>query len=39
MAEIVSVVYTRVLHVAPCEPRKADRDRFIPSKGHGGCAV
>jgi len=39
MAEIVSVLYTRVLHVDPCDPRKADRDRFVLSKGHGGCAV
>jgi transketolase len=39
MAELVSVLYTRVLAVDPKEPRKADRDRFVLSKGHGGAAV
>jgi transketolase len=39
MAEIVSVLYTRVLNVAPDRPRQPDRDRFVLSKGHGGCAV
>lgn len=39
MAEILSVLYTRVLNVDPGDPRKRDRDRFVLSKGHGGCAV
>ena len=39
MAEILSVLYTRVLNVDPGDPRKLDRDRFVLSKGHGGCAV
>lgn len=39
MAELLAVLYTRVLNVDPDQPRKADRDRFILSKGHGGGAV
>jgi len=39
MAELLSVLYTRVLNVDPHEPRKPDRDRLILSKGHGGGAV
>ncbi|NUQ64534.1 MAG: transketolase [Pirellulales bacterium] len=39
MAELLAVLYTRVLHVDPREPRWPDRDRFILSKGHGGGAV
>ena len=37
MAEILALMYSRVLRVDPREPKKADRDRFILSKGHG-CA-
>ena len=39
MADILSVLYTRVLRVDPKRPDWPDRDRFILSKGHGGCAV
>lgn len=39
MAELLSVLYKRILRVDPQNPRKADRDRFILSKGHGGGAV
>jgi transketolase len=39
MAELLSVLYLRVLNVDPECPRKPDRDRFILSKGHGGGAV
>jgi transketolase len=39
MAELLAVLYTRVLRVDPCHPRAADRDRFLLSKGHGGAAV
>jgi len=39
MAELVSVLYKRILRVDPQNPRKPDRDRFILSKGHGGGAV
>jgi len=39
MAEILAVLYTRVLRVGPQNPNWADRDRFVLSKGHGGGAV
>lgn len=39
MAELLSVLYKRILHVDPRNPRMADRDRFVLSKGHGGGAV
>ena len=39
MAEILSVLYTRVLRVDPQSPDWPKRDRFILSKGHGGGAV
>ena len=39
MAELVAVLYTRILNVDPQNPRKPDRDRFVLSKGHGGGAV
>jgi transketolase len=39
MAELISVLYTRILNVDPENPRKPDRDRFVLSKGHGGGAV
>ena len=39
MAEILAVLYTRVLRVDPRNPRWPDRDRFVLSKGHGGGAV
>ena len=39
MADILPVIYTRILNVDPADPRKADRDRFILSKGHGGAAL
>ena len=39
MAEILSVLYTRVLRIDPAHPHAPDRDRFLLSKGHGGCAV
>jgi transketolase len=39
MAEILAVLYTRVLRVRPQEPRWPERDRFVLSKGHGGGAV
>ncbi len=39
MAEILSVLYKRVLKVDPKQPKWAGRDRFILSKGHGGGAV
>jgi transketolase len=39
MADILGVLYGRVLRVAPSAPRHPDRDRFILSKGHAGAGV
>ena len=39
VAEIIAVLYTRVLQVDPKDPKKPDRDRMILSKGHAGSAV
>lgn len=39
IADILAVLYGRVLRVDPSEPRAADRDRFILSKGHACVAV
>lgn len=39
MAEILAVLYKRVLRVDPQRPDWPGRDRFVLSKGHGGCAV
>jgi transketolase len=39
MAEILAVLYKRVLHVDPKRPKWKERDRFVLSKGHGGGAV
>jgi transketolase len=39
MADILAVLYGRVLHVDPAHPKAPDRDRFILSKGHAGAGV
>lgn len=39
IADILAVLYTQVLRHRPPEPRWAERDRFILSKGHAGAAV
>ena len=39
MADIVAVLYGRILNVDPADPKRPDRDRFILSKGHAGAAV
>ena len=39
LAEIMAVLYTRVLRVRPDDPAWPDRDRLILSKGHAGAAV
>jgi len=39
MADILAVLYGKVLRVRPSEPRWPDRDRFILSKGHAGAGV
>ena len=36
IADILSVLYFEVMNVDPKDPKKADRDRFVLSKGH--CA-
>lgn len=39
VADIVAVLYSDVLRFDPCDPKMADRDRFILSKGHAGAAI
>jgi transketolase len=39
IADILAVLYGRIMHVRPEEPEWPDRDRFILSKGHAGAAV
>ena len=39
MADILPFLYTQILNVDPKAPKKAERDRFILSKGHGGAAL
>lgn len=39
MADIIAVLYGRVLRVDPRNPRAAERDRFVLSKGHAGAGV
>jgi len=39
MADLIAVLYGRVLRVDPSRPGWPDRDRFILSKGHGCAAV
>lgn len=39
MADILSVLYTRVLRVDPVRPSWAERDRLIVSKGHGAAIL
>ena len=39
MADILPILYKRILNVSASDPKKEDRDRFILSKGHGGAAV
>lgn len=38
-AEILAVLYSRIMKVRPDEPNWAERDRFILSKGHAGAGV
>ena len=35
-ADILAVLYGRVLNVDPAAPESLDRDRFVLSKGHAG---
>jgi len=39
IADIMAVLYGRVLRVDPKRPKWPDRDRFILSKGHAGAGV
>lgn len=39
MADIIAVLYGGAMNVDPANPKKADRDRFILSKGHAGACV
>ncbi|HEU4879833.1 MAG TPA: transketolase [Gemmatimonadaceae bacterium] len=39
MADIVAVLYGGVLRVDPANPQRAERDRFILSKGHAGAGI
>jgi transketolase len=39
MAELIAVLYERILRVDPERPKWPERDRFVLSKGHGGGAV
>ena len=39
LADVMAVLYTKILRVNPSEPKWQDRDRLILSKGHAGAAV
>lgn len=39
MVEALAVLYGKVMHIDPKEPRMADRDRFVLSKGHCGPSL
>ena len=39
MADIIAVLYGRILRVDPAAPQRPDRDRFVLSKGHAGAGV
>lgn len=39
IADILAVLYDRILHVDPDRPGWRDRDRFILSKGHASAAL
>ncbi len=39
ICDIVAVLYGQVLHVDPSEPKAAQRDRFLLSKGHSCVAI
>lgn len=39
VTDIVAVLYADIMNVDPNDPDKADRDRFVLSKGHAGVAV
>ena len=39
VVELLSVLYFEAMNIAPSDPKKPGRDRFICSKGHAGPAV
>lgn len=39
VADVVAVLYGHVMRVDPGNPRWEQRDRFVMSKGHCGCAL
>ncbi|HBQ64907.1 MAG TPA: transketolase [Clostridiales bacterium] len=39
IAELLAVLYQRVMDIDPHDPKKEDRDYFVCSKGHAGPAV
>lgn len=39
IVDILSILYFKVMNVDPQNPNKADRDKFILSKGHGSAAL
>lgn len=39
MADMIAVLYEKILNVDPKNPKMEDRDRFILSKGHAAAAV
>ncbi len=39
MADMIAVLYEKVLHVDPKNPEMPERDRFLLSKGHAAAAV
>lgn len=36
LADAMAVLYGEIMNIAPADPKKADRDYFVLSKGHGG---
>ena len=38
-ADILAVLYKKILKVSPTDPKAPERDRLIFSKGHGGAAL
>ncbi|MBQ2840212.1 MAG: transketolase [Oscillospiraceae bacterium] len=39
MADLIAVLYEKILNVDPKNPEMPERDRFVLSKGHAGAAV
>ena len=39
IADVLAVLYGRVMRIDPADPRKPDRDKFVLSKGHCGPAL